>query len=309
MTSAGLHLVHHYRAVIGEGPLWSPQANALYWLDTVAKKIIRYSPSTRTSEVRDLMYRPSCIGLTHDRRVLIGFKKGLALFDFESATTQPLELRDIGFEDALFNDGACDAAGRLWIGTMDRKVAQPVGALYCIGGDLRVERAASGFTVSNGIAWSPDGTTMYHADSRPGRVYACDFDVCAGTLSNRRVLIDYAGTGRRPDGCTVDAEGGLWVAEIDGGRIARYTPAGVLDREIMLPVRKPTSVMFGGSDLSTLYVTSMSYGIAEAELAASESAAGLLMSIDAGVRGLPERVFGLAAALSSSSDTRLPTAG
>lgn len=286
-----MNVVGDYRAVIGEGPLWSPRASALYWVDTVQKKILRYRPDERRTELRDLVYRPSCIALTHDQRLLVAFKKGLALFDFDTGATEPLALAGMSFDDAIFNDGACDAAGRLWIGTMDRKAAEPTGALYCVTSALLPRRVASGFTVSNGIAWSPDGRTMYHADSRPGRVYAYDYDAGAGAISNRRVLIDYAGSGRRPDGCTVDAEGGLWIAEIDGSRVARFAPSGELDREITLPVRKPTSVMFGGLELSTLYVTSMSYGINEHELAHGQSAAGMLIEIEAGVNGLPEPEF------------------
>lgn len=289
--SERVRIISDYRAVIGEGPLWSTRDNALYWLDTVQKKIVRYDPEAGASRVRDLIYRPGCAALLDDARLLIAFKKGLALFDFESGETQTLELSDMSFEHEIFNDGACDRAGRLWIGTMDRKVMDPVGALYCFTSDFRARRMASGFTVSNGIAWSPDGTTMYHADSRPGRIYACDFDVDAGAISNRRVFIDYEGTGRRPDGCTVDAEGHLWVAEIDGARVARYTPRGALDREIVLPVRKPTSVMFGGRALSTLFITSMSHGVSDEALATTHSAAGMLMAVDAGVSGLAEPVF------------------
>ena len=148
------------------------------------------------------------------------------------------------------------------------------------------------FVVSNGIVFSPDGRTLYHTDSRPGRIDRYDFDVDTGTLSNRRVFLDYADEGgRHPDGCTVDAQGGLWVAEINGWRVARYTPEGRLDRELRVPVSKPTSVMFGGKDLSTLFITTMRFGLPDDELE-RQPFAGRLFRADPGFTGVPEHEFG-----------------
>jgi sugar lactone lactonase YvrE len=189
------------------------------------------------TEQRDLPYRPSCLAPLEGRGLLVGYKKGIGRFDFESCRAVQLPIAGADLGEVSFNDGICDAAGRLWIGTRHREASAPVGALYRIDGDLALARVRDGLIVSNGIAFSPDGRRMYHADSRPGRIHAYDFDVRAGTLSAPRVLIDYAGTGRRPDGCTVDAEGFRWVAEIDGWRVARYDPEGRLVREIMLRCR------------------------------------------------------------------------
>ena len=146
---------------------------------------------------------------------------------------------------------------------MDRDAApgrnQPEGALYRITSGPVIERVLGGLIVSNGIAFSPHGTTMYHTNSRPGRINAYDYDVACGTISNQRVFLDYAGRGFRPDGCTIDADGFLWVAEIDGARVSRYAPDGSLERSIALPVTKPSSVGFGGPKMQTLYVTTISY--------------------------------------------------
>jgi sugar lactone lactonase YvrE len=194
------------------------------------------------------------------------------------------------FAVASFNDGACDAAGRLWIGTRHRDASEPVCALFCIEPGLKVRRVVEGLTVSNGIAFSSDGRTMYHTDSRPGRIDAYDYDAATGTPSGGRVLLDYRGKGRRPDGCTTDAEGFLWVAEIDGGRVARYAPDGRLDRTVALPVAKPASVAFGGPDFQTLFITTISYGLDAAALAA-QPLAGKLLSLRTDVAGLPEPPF------------------
>jgi len=131
---------------------------------------------------------------------------------------------------------------------------------------------------------------MYHTDSRPGRIDAYEYDEVTGTLGSCRRFLDYAGKGRRPDGCTTDADGFLWVAEIDGARVARYAPDGTLEREIALPVTKPSSVAFGGPDLSTLFITTISYGLTEAERAA-QPWAGKLLAMNTPFRGLPEPPF------------------
>lgn len=305
MSSPDIRSIGTFRTVIGEGPLWSSRDQALYWVDTVQKKILRHRPAAGTVtngavangtvEMRDLHFRPSCMSLLPDGRFVIAFKKGLAYLDFETGAWEAIPTQtDINFDITLFNDGKVDRAGRLWIGTMDKVPDTAAGGLYRVDPDFQVTRHAHKVLVSNGMAWSPDGRTMYHADSRPGCVYAMDFDAATGAVSNRRPFIDYRGKEGRPDGCTIDAEGHLWVAEVEAGRVSRYAPDGRLDRAIQLPVKKPTSVMFGGADLTTLYVTSMTFRLSEAELA-EQPFAGTLLAIDAGVRGLPEPVFGQSA--------------
>lgn len=290
MSRPEVSAIRDFTATLGEGPLWRADEQALYWLDTMQRKIIRAPVPFTATEVRDLPYRPSCLATSSDGRLLIAYKKGLGLFDFSSGTATSLAIDGFELDLVSLNDGACDQAGRLWIGTRHSYATDPIGALYCIEPDLSVRRVAEHFVVSNGIAFSPDGRTMYHADSRPGRIDACEFDVATGTLSQRRVFLDYAGTERRPDGCTTDADGFLWVAEIDGWRVARYAPDGTLDRTIMLPVSKPSSVSFGGADLSTLFVTSIRHGLSEAELA-EQPLAGQLIIIDTDLHGVPEPVF------------------
>jgi len=290
-----LHVIEDFAATIGEGPLWSARHQALFWIDTVNKKIMRTRAPFTAAESRDLPYKPSCLALLHDDRLLVGYKKGIGLFDFDSGEAEQLPLRGVSFEHQIFNDGACDGAGRLWIGTRDRNVRDPVGALYSIGPDLVAREHVDGVVLSNGIAWSPDGRTMYHTESGgAGRIDAYDFDATRGTLSNRRIFIDYAGRGPgHGDGCTVDAEGYLWVAEVQGSRVARYAPDGRLDREIPMPVSRPTSVMFGGLDYTTLFVTSMRYGLSADDIEAMPYA-GMLFVLDAGLRGVPENPFRLA---------------
>ncbi|MBX6372733.1 MAG: SMP-30/gluconolactonase/LRE family protein [Acetobacteraceae bacterium] len=199
---------------------------------------------------------------------------------------RPARLR----EGARFNDGCCDRLGRFWVGTMDRALREPVGALYRVDPDLSVHRVAGGVTLSNGIAWSPDDRVMYHCDTAAAVVRAYDFDLGAGAVANPRVLIRFGPGEGRPDGCAVDAEGCLWVAVVEAGLVARFDAAGRRVRELRLPVSRPTSLCFGGEGLRTLFVTSMRHGMAEDELA-REPLAGGILALDAGVAGLPEARF------------------
>ncbi len=282
--------VEDFTAVLGEGPTWSPREQALYWLDTMQRKIVRVAAPFVASETRDLPYRPSCLALLPDGQFLIAYKKGLGVFDFPSGRSTPLPVKGVDLDGVSFNDGACDRAGRLWIGTRHSYASEPVAALYCVGAGLEARRVVEGLIVSNGIAFSPNGRVMYHADSRPGRIDAYDYDPGTGSITGRRVFIDYTGTGRRPDGCTVDAEGFLWVAEIDGWRVARYAPCGRLERTLMLPVQKPSSVAFGGHDLATLFITTISYGLTDTELA-EQPLAGKLLHMAVGITGIEEPPF------------------
>lgn len=291
LTGTAIDHIPGYTTVVGESPIWCEREQRLYWIDPFEKKMLRARAPFSETEIRSLHYRPSSFAMLPNGGFLIAYKKGIGTYDFDSDTARPLPLTGIDFSVVSFNDGACDKAGRLWVGTRHRDASEPVGALFRIDPDLSVHRVVDGLTVSNGIAWSPDSRTMYLADSRPGRIHAYDFDVSSGSLSRPRVLIDYVGKGRRPDGCTVDAEGFLWVAEIDGWRVSRYAPDGALEREILLPVRKPASVIFGGDDMATLFVTSITYGLTEEERAA-QPLAGKVMMLRPGVRGLPENCFG-----------------
>jgi sugar lactone lactonase YvrE len=181
-----LELAADVTCVVGEAPTWSTREQALYWIDGQSHSIMRLRFPDRVLETRPLPYRPSCLALLPERGLVVGYKKGLGTFDFDSGEAVALPLTGVPFEAASFNDGACDAAGRLWIGTRHRDASEPVCALFCIEPGLKVRRMVDGIIVSNGIAFSPDGQIMYHTDSRPGRIDAYDYDVAHGTLSNDR---------------------------------------------------------------------------------------------------------------------------
>lgn len=188
------------------------------------------------------------------------------------------------------NDGRCDRQGRFWVGTMDNGLSQPLGSLYRVDPSGVVTKAAEGFIVSNSLAMSPDGKTLYFSDTRKHLLWAFDLDVDSGHISNRRVFFDHSADKSRPDGACVDADGCVWNAMFAGHRIVRYSPTGKIDRSIELPVTNPTCLCFGGPDYSTLYVTSATKMISP-EALANETLAGAVLALNVGVKGLPEVTF------------------
>jgi len=272
--------------------MWSVAEGVLYWIDIVGRCVLKLSPETGKVDVRPLPYAPSAVIPRAKGGLLLVTKKGMATFEFDKPEIHSIPVSIVDFEKEVFNDAKCDSFGRLWVGTRDLHVKEPNGGLFRMDKDFSWRRQGSGFVVSNGIAWSPNGRLMYHVDSKPGRIDVSDFDTEHGSVSNRRPWIDYAKNGSTviPDGCAIDAEGGLWVAEVGDWHVRRYGPDGKLDREIRVPMQKPTSVMFGGSDLSTLFVTSMQFGLAPDQLSAQPQA-GALLQLDVGVKGLPEHLF------------------
>ena len=292
MRPVHIGVVNAPLTVLGEGPMWSVAEGVLYWIDIVGRCVLKLSPETGKVDVRHLPYAPSAVIPRANGGLLLVTKKGMATFEFDKPEIHSILVSIVDFEKEVFNDAKCDSLGRLWVGTRDLHVKEPNGGLFRMDKDFSWRRQGSGFVVSNGIAWSPNGRLMYHVDSKPGRIDVCDFDSEHGVVSNRRPWIDYTKNGSTviPDGCAIDAEGGLWVAEVGDWHVRRYGPDGKLDREIRVPMQKPTSVMFGGPDLSTLFVTSMQFGLTPDQLSAQPQA-GALLQLDVGVKGLPEHLF------------------
>jgi sugar lactone lactonase YvrE len=177
------------------------------------------------------------------------------------------------------NDGACDPQGRFWAGTMAHDESPGAGVLYRLELDGRCTTVLAGLTISNGIGWSPDGTAMYLSDSGTGTIERFDFDGATGDIVGRRVIVEISEPGVAPDGLTVDAEGGIWVALWDGGAVRRYTSEGSLLATVPVPVDRPTSCAFGGPDLTTLFITTARHGLDETALARQPDA-GRVFRVD-----------------------------
>ena len=276
---------------LGETPLWCDRTRKLWWLDIERPKLQSYDPDTGAHEVISL---PGTFAGTQALTELGGhlLAEDLTLYLREpgAAGTAAVAVVESDVDNRL-NDGRVDARGRFWVGTMDNQLRRPNGALYRVDPDGAIVRVASDVIVSNGIAFSPDGKTLYFTDTRRHVCYGYDLDLDDGVVTSRRVFADHASSGDRPDGACVDVDGCIWMAFFAGGRIVRHRPDGTVDRVVPLPVTNPTCLCFGGVDLRTLYVTSATKFLSP-EQRDAEPLAGALLAIEGLGQGLPEHRFG-----------------
>jgi L-arabinonolactonase len=276
--------------VLGEGALWCPHERVLWWIDISSPSLWRFDPRADRVDHWPLPKPPGSFALRKNGGFLFAFRNGLATLDAPGGALEWLEVPGLALGDERFNDGKADRAGRFWSGTLDRRLASPIGQLYRVEPGFRVTAMDRGFTISNGVGWSPDDRTMYITDTPSRRIYRYDFEPATGGIANRRVFVEVDAGDGGPDGMTVDAEGFVWSAQFDRWCVNRYAPDGRLDRSIPLPVQRPTTCMFGGADLATLYVTSARMDLTDAALAAQPQAGGVF-ALEPGVRGLPEPRF------------------
>ncbi|NUB08709.1 SMP-30/gluconolactonase/LRE family protein [Azospirillum sp. Vi22] len=285
------HCVWEAGAQLGEGPVWSPSCNALFAVDIRGSRLLRYSPTDGRGRAWPL--EEAACWLV-ERADGAGFVAGLRSrrlvglrLDGERLTIgrELVRLEEDAPGNRL-NDAMADAAGRLWVGSMDDAEQDASGSLYRVGPDGSVERADEGYTVSNGPALSPDGRTLYHTDS-PSRTIFASTLAADGTLSGKRAHIRFGEEDGYPDGMTCDAEGHLWVAHWSGSRVSRFRPDGTLDRVVRLPVSNVTSCAFGGPGLDQLFITTAAQDAPD-----GEPLAGGLFACTPGVVGLPPGRFG-----------------
>jgi sugar lactone lactonase YvrE len=221
---------------------------------------------------------------------VLALQNGFGLLDTDSGQVEMIADTEADQPGNRMNDGKCDSAGRFWAGTMSFKLDAGAGSLYRLDAEHRVSTVLSHVTLSNGLGWSPDDRTMYFIDSVTQGIDAFAFDPTTGSISNRRRLIDVASELGMPDGMTVDADGGIWVALWGGWAVHRYTPEGHLDRIVRLPVSQVTSCTFGGSDLRDLYITSAALQL-EGDALAREPHAGALFCCRPGPVGLRANAY------------------
>ena len=281
-------------ALLGECPVWSGREGLLYWVDIEGRAIHRYDPARGVDEQRPVPGRPGSIALTADPgQLLVAAENRLAFFDWgREAWTEWVVLEPEGTGNRL-NDGRCDPAGRFWVGSMFDPAAAGrfSGILHRVAPDGEAMAVRRKVGVANGLAFSPDGGTMYWADTARETVWAYDYDVATGAALRERVFLDFGPLPGRPDGACVDQDGCYWIACVHGWAVLRVRPDGVVDRRIELPVEKPTMPAFGGSDLRTLFVTSIGRG-GSAPGAPGQREAGGLFALEPGTGGLPEPSFG-----------------
>ncbi|NQZ69680.1 MAG: SMP-30/gluconolactonase/LRE family protein [Lentisphaeria bacterium] len=240
----------------GEGPLWDSAAQCLYWTDAVAKAIYVYDRETETVKTHYDQFQAGGITLHEEGGLILGGGEGFA--HLQSDGTLRLIPHDCdGIKVDKINDIIADPRGRIFCGqeAYDDDGYEP-GYMFRIDPDGTARVIEEGIAVSNGLGFSPDLKTLYAIDSIPRNIYAYDYDIETGDISNRRILSTFAQEDGLPDGMTVDSDGFLWVAHWFGSAVSRLDPDGKLERRIDTPYAQTSSVMFGGADLSELYITS-----------------------------------------------------
>jgi sugar lactone lactonase YvrE len=270
---------------LAESPVWDAARQALWFVDINAPALHRLDPATAALETWPMPAAIGCLALTQEGDVIVARRDGIWRFD--PASGEETLLASSPLENARFNDGRCDRQGRFWVGGMSDSRA-PDTALYRLDGDRLIRQGlVGGISISNALAWSPDGATMYHADTPTSCVHAYDYDVKTGAIANRRLFLDLRDSGERPDGATVDSAGNYWVALYGAGKVVQFAPDGRRLRELRLPVKAPTMPCFGGADFRTLYITTARQKHSAEELAKMPLAGGIF-SVRVESPGLPE---------------------
>jgi sugar lactone lactonase YvrE len=289
---------------LGESPFWHPLEQRLYWVDIPGKKLLRASVNGAAVEPWDMPSEPGCIAPAASGGLVIALRHGVFRARtwggaLERITTLPYDTATV-----RANDGKCDALGRFWVGTIDEPKAGRAAELFsidCRAGTPVVQRQAGDALTANGLAWSPDGRTLYWADTPSHAVHAWDFDMAANTLSAHRTHLQFAHKPAgwtfengayqgRPDGAAVDVQGNYWVSMFEGRRICCFAPDGRLLKELETPAQCPTMPCFGGADLKTLYLTTARHGRSATELEQFADS-GAVFFTRVAVPGLPVNFF------------------
>ncbi|MBW3536952.1 MAG: SMP-30/gluconolactonase/LRE family protein [Actinobacteria bacterium] len=271
-------------AVLGEGPVWDDRYEVLWWVDITGRRLHRFDVATGVDESRELPVEVGAVVPRTAGGLVFAQPDGFAAFDWTGGPGEHFAAVEAKDRSTRMNDGKCDARGRFWAGTMAYDFAQGAGALYCLEADRTVRKALGDVTISNGLAWSSDASTMFYIDSAEATVDAFDFDIEAGTLAKRRSIVRVPEPDGIPDGMAIDSEGYLWVALFGGGAVHRYSSDGRLDTVLTVPAPQVTSCAFAGPDLADLYITTAAHGYTEAERA-DYPVAGALFRCRPGVAG------------------------
>jgi sugar lactone lactonase YvrE len=268
----------------GEGPVWSERWGGLRWVDMLAGDVLSLAADGTVGR-RHVGGVAAALRPRSRGGVVIGVERGFALENADGTITH---LDELWADDSVrMNEGGCDPDGRFYCGSMAYDQRPGAASLYRLDPDLSVRVVLENVTISNGLAWSPDGSRAYYNDTPTHRIDVFDYDADSG-LTGRRPFVDLSAEAMRPDGLTVDEQGGVWVALSNGGAVRRYTPDGVLDEVVEVPAKKVTACTFGGPNLDQLFITTSQENI---DPGTDPLAGSLFLADEVGVRGLPVREF------------------
>lgn len=292
VVSRSVECVFAAKAELGESPVWSPDGGVLYWVDIDGRAVHAFSPDTGTDRKWDLDGKPTALGMTSDpSRLLVAVDLAMAWLNLDTGALTPWVTLEEAQPNVRLNDGRSDPAGRFWVGGIydPTSAMQYVSYLHRVEPDGTFETVRDHVGCANGTAFSPDGETMYWAETLDRTVFAYDYDVDTGERHNERVFLDFGSDlPGKPDGACVDETGCYWVACVGGSAVARITPDGAVDQIVDVPVLRPTMPAFGGSGLDTMFITSI--GVRDPNKDGPGDHGGIF-AFNPGVRGIPEPVF------------------
>ena len=288
--SENLTLEIDAKAQLGEGALWHPTENKLYWVNIEGRTLHIYDPVTKENQSLWVKERVGTVVPVKSGGALVALQNGIHFINTQTGRLQFI-VNPLTNNNIRFNDGKCDPSGRFWVGSMHLRFTEGTASLYRMDTDKTVHKILDGVTVSNGIAWTKDKKTMYYVDSHLRRIDAFDYSDADGAITNRRVVVTIQDGGGSPDGIALDAEGKIWAALWGANAVGKFDPeTGELLQKIEVPAPNVSSCAFGGKELDTLYITTARGELSEAQLAAYPLSAGLF-SIKPGVKGVPADFF------------------
>jgi sugar lactone lactonase YvrE len=280
--------VSEIKAKLGEGSIWDYQRQVLYWIDIEEGILFEYDPLLKSTKSHKAGKKIGTIVPETANTVVLALQDGIYRMFLNNDSLEFIARPSSLSTDQRFNDGKCDPAGRLWVGSIGPENSC---FLYCINNEGIITERLDNITVSNGIIWSLDSTKMYYTDTHTSKIRQYDFDILTGNINNEKVIIEIPESMGYPDGMTIDSEGKLWIASWNGNSVYRYDPlSGKLMQKIDLPAKNVTSCAFGGKDLDVLYITTASIDMTEGELVKMPDA-GRLFSINTGVKGIKANYF------------------
>jgi sugar lactone lactonase YvrE len=280
------------RAELGEGPTWDSRRGVLHWVDILAGRLHTYDPAAREDSFVSLGEPIGCAARRKESGFVLGLRSGIWGMDPATGRHTQIATPEPDLPGNRFNDGKCDPGGRFLAGTMDNAESEANGSLYSFTPDGKIKRLLSGLRISNGLTWNPSYNTFYFIDTPTRMVVAYDYDMETGGIAHPRPVVRVPEEMGWPDGMTSDQEGMLWVAMWGGAKITRWNPvSGNCIQTIPLPARNVTSCVFGGAELSDLYITTARKGMTSEQLARQPLSGGLFR-IKTEVKGIPTFEFG-----------------
>lgn len=289
-ASPGIDLAFDAGDELGEGVTWDHAGRRLVSVDIMRGRVHLYDPASGLVRTLEAGQPVGAVVPCRDGDLMLATRDGFARLEPDSGALKFVAHVELDRPGQRMNDGACDPAGRFWAGTMCMQERPGLGALYRLDPDGSVHTMITGIGISNGIDWSLDASRMYYVDSLTQRIDEFDFDLASGAIANRRPFVTIDPSDGCPDGLTVDAEGGIWLALWGGWAIRRYLPDGTLDRVLRVPVSHPTTCAFGGARLDTLYITSATIRLTAREREA-QALAGAVILHRPGIIGRPAHAF------------------